>query len=98
MQKSKLKNLIVAYEPVWAIGAEHPMSTHQMHEMAIYIRKILSEHFGKAGLTVPVLYGGAIDAASAPAMQEHGDVQGFLIGRAGTDVVKVKELFASLHA
>lgn len=91
-----LKQLCVAYEPVWAIGAEKPMGTHDMHEMSLYIRKILSELFGKAARVVPVLYGGAIDAETARNMMLYGDVQGVLVGRASVDPVKVKDLLAAL--
>lgn len=90
--KAKLKNVIVAYEPVWAIGAEKPMTTHEMHEMTIYVKKILVALFGKGGFSVPVLYGGAIDEHYAKDMLLHGDVQGFLVGRASVDVEKEKAL------
>ncbi len=96
IQPRALKQLCIAYEPVWAIGADTPMGTHDMHEMSLYIRKILSELFGKTARVVPVLYGGSIDAETARNMMLYGDVQGVLVGRASIDPVKVKDLLTVL--
>ncbi len=94
--KTKAKQLLIAYEPVWAIGATKPMSTHEMHEMTIYIRKLLFAKFGKSGMTIPVLYGGSIDGDSAHDMMHHGEVDGLLVGRASSDATKMRELFDAL--
>lgn len=96
--KQKLKQVIIAYEPVWAIGKEKPMSTHEMHEMSIFIRKVLSELYGKQGMSVPVLYGGSIEADSAVHMMREGDVQGLLVGRASVDVEKLRALLKALQS
>ncbi len=96
VMKVKARHLLVAYEPVWAIGAAKPMSTHEMHEMTIFIRKFLFAKFGKPGMTIPVLYGGSIDGASARDMLLHGEVEGLLVGRASSDLTKLRELFAAL--
>ena len=75
-----LSRLIIAYEPVWNIGGSNAMDPRDMHEMAIYIRKLLSERFGEAGMRVPILYGGSITSQSAAHMIKEGDVQGLLVG------------------
>ena len=76
---------IVAYEPVWAIGATGAMPARQMHEMAIFIRKTLVELRGERGQDLKVLYGGAVDESNARSMLAEGDVAGLLVGRASTD-------------
>lgn len=81
----KLSKIVIAYEPVWAIGAPKPMEPRQMHEMSIFIRKTLVERFGSAGHTTHILYGGAIDASNAANMLQNGDVAGLLVGRASVD-------------
>ena len=81
--KTKRTKLIIAYEPVWAIGADKPMSSHEMHQMSVFIRKTLVAHFGNAALNSPVLYGGSIDPENMAEMLENGDVDGLLVGRAG---------------
>ncbi len=96
VSKTKAKHLVIAYEPVWAIGAAKPMSTHEMHEMTIYIRKFLFSKFGKTGMSMPILYGGSIDGTSARDMMHHGEVDGLLVGRASSDMSKMHELFDAL--
>lgn len=83
----RLSKIVVAYEPVWAIGAPKPMLAGQMHEMSIFIRKTLVERFGSAGHNVTILYGGAIDATNAADMIRDGDVAGLLVGRASVDAI-----------
>lgn len=89
---AKIGKVIIAYEPVWAIGAAHPMQPRDMHEMSIFIRKMMVEKYGELGMNNTVLYGGAVDAASAPAMLRDGDVKGFLVGRASVDAKSFTEL------
>ena len=93
-----LKKVVVAYEPVWAIGAPLPMSPHDMHEMAIFIRKTMVEMVGDAGHSVKIIYGGAIDETTAAPMLAQGDVAGLLVGRASTDARRFSALIASLSA
>ncbi len=83
--KNLLKKLIVAYEPVWAIGksAEQAMKPADLQEMVIFIRKMLASLIGReAALKVPVLYGGSVDAENAMPLIKEGGVNGFLVGRA----------------
>lgn len=82
----QIKKCVVAYEPVWAIGAAKPMEPRDMHEMSIFIRKILVELLGTPAMDIKILYGGAVDVTTAPTMMKEGDVYGLLIGRASTDV------------
>jgi len=94
--KKHLKNLIIAYEPVWAIGASESMKPRQMHEMAIFIRKFLNEKYGSVAMNVPILYGGSVDAENAAEMIVEGDVQGLLVGRASISTQKFTELLRSM--
>ena len=74
----KTANLVIAYEPVWAIGtgqqptAEDVVTVHQL------IRKIL----GNVGQTVPVLYGGSVNAGNAASILREDEVDGVLVGSA----------------
>jgi triosephosphate isomerase len=92
---AKIGKIIIAYEPVWAIGAAHPMQPRDMHEMSIFIRKMIVEKYGDLGMNIPVLYGGAVDAASAPSMLRDGDVKGLLVGRASVDAKSFAELLSA---
>lgn len=93
-----IKKSIIAYEPVWAIGASTPMTPRDMHEMSIYIRKTMVELLGAVAMDVRILYGGAIDATNARAMIEDGDVHGLLVGRASVEAPALKALFAAIGA
>lgn len=89
--------LIVAYEPVWAIGksAEDAMQGEELEETAIFIRKIISEQLGReAAGKVPILYGGSVEPANAHALMRAG-VSGFLVGHASADVDSFIEILAS---
>lgn len=83
------KNFIIAYEPVWAIGKSFDVAPkpRDIQEMAIYIKKVCAEALGtEAGVKIPVLYGGAVSADSAPAMMKDGGIDGLLVGRQSLDV------------
>ncbi len=98
--KTSLKNIVVAYEPVWAIGAKAPRVATPMEcqEMIIYIRKIISDmHGAKVGDVTRIIYGGSVDEKNAKAFVVEGGAQGFLIGRVSLDVRKVGILANSLE-
>ncbi len=94
--QNRIANVIIAYEPVWAIGAPRPMQPRDMHEMGIFIRKVIVQGWGDVGHAVTVLYGGAVDSTNAATMRDEGDVRGFLVGRASAETDKVKALIQSL--
>jgi len=75
--------LLVAYEPVWAIGTGVVATTEQVAESHGWIREILQAigRMDKSGPT-PVLYGGSVDPKNAPALSALGEVDGFLVGGA----------------
>jgi triosephosphate isomerase len=93
----KLSKIIVAYEPVWAIGAVKPMSPRDMHEMAIFIRKAVVDLKGELGMAIKILYGGSIDEKTAPSMLRDGDVIGLLVGRASEDAAKFSALLQAIE-
>jgi triosephosphate isomerase len=88
--------IMVAYEPLWAIGAPKPMNSRDMHEMAIFVRKTVVEIHGEKGMNVKILYGGAIDETNAADMLLNGDVTGFVLGRASEEPHKFTGLMQSI--
>lgn len=94
---AKIKKIVIAYEPVWAIGASSAMTPHTMHEMSIYIRKTIIETYGSVGHTIKILYGGSINASNTTAMLREGGVRGLLVGRASVDSKEFAELLYSIE-
>ncbi len=93
---AKISKIIIAYEPVWAIGATAAMSPRDMHEMAIFIRKTIVDLHGPAGHSIKILYGGSIEDTNAPDMLMHGDVDGLLVGRASTEPARITLLLQAI--
>lgn len=85
----KSGKLMVAYEPVWAIGktAQGAMRPADVREMSIFIKKTIAQHMERAAaLKVPILYGGSVEADNAAQLIKEGDVQGLLVGHASSEV------------
>lgn len=81
VEKKYLFQVVIAYEPVWAIGAKEAMNSRDVHETSIYIRKVLNDMFGDYSSSVLILYGGAVDKFNTEKLVREGNVSGFLIGR-----------------
>ena len=86
--------LVVAYEPVWAIGTGRTASPEQAQAMHAALRARLADRFGDAGRSVPLLYGGSVNAGNADALFAQPDVDGALVGGASLDA----EAFAVIVA
>lgn len=81
--KAKLPHVVIAYEPVWAIGTGDTATPEDAHEMKLFIQKVLSTLFGRVAVSkVRILYGGSVDAKNAEALLHEGAVDGFLVGGA----------------
>lgn len=90
--------LVIAYEPVWAIG-EHALradTPEEFLEIAIFIRKTLADMYGKnTAEKIPVLYGGSVNEKNASGFLEQGKADGLLVGRASLGVKKFGEILAA---
>ncbi len=81
------ENLVIAYEPVWAIGTGLVPSLEDIAAMHDHIRGILSTRFGEqAAQSIQILYGGSVKPSNAKDILALGDVNGALIGGAGLDM------------
>lgn len=81
--KEKLDQLVLAYEPVWAIGTGETASPQQAQEMHAFVRKTLANIFSSAlALKISILYGGSCNAQNAKELFSCEDVDGGLIGGA----------------
>ena len=83
LNAEQMKNFIIAYEPIWAIGTGKTASSDQAQDMHAHIRKVLSNHYGEeVAETVTILYGGSVKAANAVDIFSKKDVDGGLVGGA----------------
>ena len=90
------KKVIIAYEPVWAIGTGETASPEQAQEMHAFIRKTIAEKFGEGiANDVAILYGGSVKPDNAREIFANEDVDGGLIGGAS---LKAEDFLAIVNA
>jgi triosephosphate isomerase (TIM) len=78
-----MKNIVIAYEPVWAIGTGETATSDQAQEMHAHIRKVLTEKYGvELAESTSILYGGSCKPSNAEDLFSQSDVDGGLIGGA----------------
>jgi triosephosphate isomerase len=91
------KKLVIAYEPIWAIGTGVTASTAQAQDMLKFIRSIIAEKFGQEiADNTSILYGGSCNAKNAPELFAQPDIDGGLIGGASlkaADFVAIIDAF-----
>ncbi len=99
LQKKYLVNLLIAYEPIWAIGKKEgkAMKESDIHETSIFIKKVLADIYDKKNaLFVPILYGGSVGKDNARNIIKKGEVQGLLVGHESLSVKKFSELLKNV--
>ena len=85
------KNIILAYEPIWAIGTGKTATSDQAEEMLCYIRSIVAEKYGKeVAEETSILYGGSCKASNAPELFYKPNIDGGLIGGASLKAADFK--------
>ncbi len=76
------ENLVVAYEPIWAIGTGKTATAEQAQEVHAYIRKILKNLYGNKADDILILYGGSVTPDNVDSLMACKDVNGALVGGA----------------
>lgn len=85
------KNIILAYEPIWAIGTGKTATSDQAEEMLAYIRSIVAQKYGEAvAEETSILYGGSCKASNAPELFSKPNIDGGLIGGASLKAADFK--------
>lgn len=91
--------LLLAYEPVWAIGTGATASLAQIAEMHVHMRQCLAEQLGRESTAVvPILYGGSVKADNAAALAQLPQIDGLLVGGASLDVDAFAQIVAAASA
>jgi triosephosphate isomerase len=90
--------LVVAYEPVWAIGTGRTATAEDAQAMCKLVRQVLVERFGAAGDSVRVLYGGSMKADNAAELTAQPDIDGGLVGGASLERSSFLAIARAAHA
>lgn len=98
VSKKAIENVVIAYEPIWAIGAKEAMSSRDLHEMSIFIRKVLKDLYGPFADDVRILYGGSVDKGNAESLVKEGNVSGLLVGRESLKTKNFIELIKAVDS
>jgi triosephosphate isomerase (TIM) len=97
LNKEQIKKVVVAYEPVWAIGTGLTATSQQAQEMHAFIREQLKNQYGQeVADTISILYGGSCNAQNARELFANPDVDGGLIGGASlkaADFISIVDSF-----
>jgi triosephosphate isomerase (TIM) len=97
LTKEQLQKLVIAYEPIWAIGTGKTASAEQAQEMHAAIRAVLVSHFGnETSNEISILYGGSVKGANAKEIFSQPDVDGGLVGGASLLADEFSTIMSSL--
>lgn len=95
----KITGIVIAYEPIWAIGTGKTATTAQAQEMHAYLRSIVAKQYGETTASqVPILYGGSVKANNAKELFSCPDVDGGLVGGASLVAADFIEIIRSLKS
>ncbi|MEG0025966.1 MAG: triose-phosphate isomerase [Bacilli bacterium] len=83
LNKKQLENIIIAYEPIWAIGTNQTPTNKDIGDMIAYIKMLVENHFQYS--SIKVLYGGSVNEKNIKKLNTIKGVDGYLIGNASTD-------------
>lgn len=92
MEPSQVEGMIIAYEPVWAIGTGRSAQPEDATAVHSAIRRALRDIVGEKAAEIPILYGGSVNAGNAAALLAAPEVDGLLVGSASLD----PEVWASI--
>ncbi len=98
VSKKLLDHVVIAYEPVWAIGGSRAMTGQDVHEMSIFIQKTLRDMFGVLSDGMRILYGGSVMPENAHDIVSNGHVHGLLVGRDSLRVESFVEIIRAVDS
>ena len=98
LDESQIPGVMLAYEPIWAIGTGKHAEPEQINEVHDFVRKILIDQFGVFyAQNTPILYGGSCNSKNANSILSQNNVNGLLIGGASLDVDHFHKIITIAH-
>ena len=86
LEKEDIPKVVIAYEPVWAIGTGKTATPDQAEQMHSYIRRLLNERYGQEiGNKISILYGGSVKPDNVKVLMGQPEIDGVLVGGAALD-------------
>ena len=94
---ARFSKVVIAYEPIWAIGTGNPCSVEEAQKMGLLIRKIISEIYNqKIAKSLRILYGGSVDSKNSEGYIKEARLQGLLVGGASLDAKEFIRIVRSI--
>ena len=92
LSKEEMLKVVIAYEPVWAIGTGKTATPEQAEEVHVFIRELLNEMFGQTSEKIRILYGGSVKPANIKELMAKENIDGGLIGGASLDAKSFSDI------
>jgi len=97
LAEDELKKIIIAYEPIWAIGTGKTATAEQAQEMHAHLRSVLAAQYGEVVANeIPILYGGSVKGSNAKEIFSQPDVDGGLVGGASLKADEFVQIIQAL--
>lgn len=98
LKKDEIAKVVIAYEPIWAIGTGNAATAEDAQYMCKGIRTLLQQKYGiETAAAIRIQYGGSVKASNARELLSLDDVDGFLVGGASLDPEEFARIVASAH-
>lgn len=96
--ENKISKLVIAYEPVWAIGSGKLPTNEEIENMALFIRNLFSKKFSKeVAENIRILYGGSVKAGNIKEILENENIDGALIGGASVNAQDLTQIVLNIR-
>ena len=97
LPEDQIRKIVIAYEPIWAIGTGKTATSVQAQEMHLHLRRVLAKQYGDAVAgEIPILYGGSVKSSNAKELFSQPDVDGGLVGGASLVAADFSQIIDAL--
>ena len=98
ISKKEIEKVIIAYEPIWAIGTGESCEENEVMTIALFIKKLVSRLYNKkVASNIRIIYGGSVDSKNAPDYLGESKMQGLLVGGASLNSKEFIKIIKSLN-